>query len=369
LTHCDRACVKIITLKEVLKMDSIYNTWIIAKFEIKILLRSWFFRIFSILAIVILALVDLGLSSPTKWITRAIPSSIPYISILLLNVVQAAIAIFLSSDFIKRDNKLDTTEVIYTKPVSNLQYLAGKTVGILFTFLFLNIAVLLIGAVINLFFSNFAAMPLSYFLYPLLISLPTIVFILGLSFLLMVIIRNQAITFLVLLGYITITLFYLSAKFNHLFDYIGFNVPLMYSDIVGFAGWGSLLIHRGIYFLLGLSFIFITSVSIKRLPQSKPSRRLSIIFALFLIAASIFLSFTHISRIQASKQTKENIVSLNNNFDGLPPVRIKKCHLRVIHEGNKIKVTANINIKNNSSDPAVQYLFNLNPGLKIEEVL
>ena len=47
---------------------------------------------------------------------------------------------------------------------------------------------------------------------PFLITIPTLVFILGFSFLLMIIIRNQAVTFIILLGYIGLTLFYFRHK-------------------------------------------------------------------------------------------------------------------------------------------------------------
>ena len=82
----------------------------------------------------------------------------------------------------------------------------------------------------------------------LLISIPTLVFIMGLSFLLMSVIRNQAITFVLILGYIGITLFLLQAKYYYIFDYMAFNIPMLSSDIVGFGNFETILIHRGIYF-------------------------------------------------------------------------------------------------------------------------
>ena len=87
-------------------MLSIYNIWNVARIETKTLLRSWFFRIFSILALVILFFFNLELltdvGSP-RWMSRGIPASIPYVNLLILNTVQAAIAVFLASDFLKRD--------------------------------------------------------------------------------------------------------------------------------------------------------------------------------------------------------------------------------------------------------------------------
>src|SRR5690606_35584117 len=94
----------------------------------------------------------------------------------------------------------------------------------------------------------------SYGIYLVLISVPTLVFIMGLSFLLMSVIRNQAITFVLILGYIGITLFLLQDRFYYIFDYMAFNIPMLISDIAGMGNLDKVLIHRGIYFSLGVSF-------------------------------------------------------------------------------------------------------------------
>ncbi len=130
-------------------MISLHNIRSVAKYEQKTLLRSWFFRIFAILAIVGLISFNLGTllfaEGSGIWALRALPSSIPYVNLLFLNVVQAIIAIFLASDFLKRDKKLDTTEVIYMRPMSNGEYVIGKTLGNLGVFIALNIIILLIA--------------------------------------------------------------------------------------------------------------------------------------------------------------------------------------------------------------------------------
>ena len=75
---------------------------------------------------------------------KALPANIPYVNLLLLNVVQAIIAIFLASDFLKRDKKLDTTDVIYVRPMTNGEYVMGKTIGNLGVFLVLNLIIFVI---------------------------------------------------------------------------------------------------------------------------------------------------------------------------------------------------------------------------------
>ena len=187
-------------------MLSILNIRTVARYEIKTLLRSWFFRIFSLLTIAILIffnlmiITDVGPNPP--WMFRAIPASIPYFNLLIFNLVQAVIIVFLASDFLKRDKKLDTTDVIYIRSMSNADYVLGKTIGILTVFFLLNIAVLVLALTYNFIQTDTPVVWEAYLLYPLIISLPSLIFITGLSFFSMVILRNQAITFIILLGYI-----------------------------------------------------------------------------------------------------------------------------------------------------------------------
>jgi ABC-type transport system involved in multi-copper enzyme maturation permease subunit len=61
---------------------------------------------------------------------------------LFLNTGQAVIAIFLASDFVKRDKKLDTSEVFYVRPLNNATYVLGKIWGNLRVFLILNLIVM-----------------------------------------------------------------------------------------------------------------------------------------------------------------------------------------------------------------------------------
>ena len=61
---------------------------------------------------------------------------------------------------------------------------------------------------------------MAYLIYFLLICIPTLIYIFGLSIGLMLVLKNQAITFVILLGYIALTLFYIGDKFYYLFDYI-----------------------------------------------------------------------------------------------------------------------------------------------------
>ncbi|HKJ79826.1 MAG TPA: ABC transporter permease, partial [Prolixibacteraceae bacterium] len=354
-------------------MISFHNIFSIAKYERKTLLRSWFFRIFGILSLLVLFGMNFGLiiegGGDEGWALRSIPSAIPYFNLLVLNVAQAIIAVFLASDFLKRDKKLDTTEVIYMRSMTNGEYVIGKTWGNLQVFLMLNIAVLLMAFIFNLLAKNTTVDWLAYPVYLLLISVPTLVFIMGLSFLLMSVIRNQAITFVLILGYIGITLFILEAKYYYIFDYMSFNIPMLSSDIVGFGNLEAVLIHRGIYFFLGLAFIFLTIFLLKRLPQSGIMTYFSLILGIVLTAGGSFLAYSHLNDFRQTEKLRETFVSLNNKYVNEPIATVSRHTINLEHQGERIESASTLSIKNENQQPLTQLIFNLNDGLLVSGIL
>ncbi len=352
-------------------MISLHNINSIAKYERKTLFRSWFFRIFSILSLVVLFFMDLGLVSDagqSMWIFRAIPAAIPYFNLLILNVAQAIIAVFLASDFLKRDKKLDTTEVIYMRSMTNGEYVIGKTLGNMQVFMILNIAILLMALVFNLTASNTHVPWNSYLIYLVLISIPTLVYIMGLSFLLMSLIRNQAVTFVIILGYIGITLFLIQGAYYYVFDYMAFNIPMLQSEIAGFGNLGVILGHRGIYFCLGAGFIFLTIFLLKRLPQSESMTWLSIVLSVLFIGVGVYLAFNHINRFVGDERLKAEAVELNNHYAGYPVADVLTHDLALHHQGSSIGVNSSLLAVNHNADPIDTLVFSLNPGLEISSL-
>ncbi len=345
----------------------------IAFYETKTLLRSWFFRIFAIIAIVVLAFFNFGVliqsgGGAGEWELKGLPSLIPYVNLLLLNVVQAIIAIFLASDFLKRDKKLDTTEVIYVRPMTNGEYVLGKTLGNMFVFIVLNLIVLVIALIFNLITKNVSVNGLSYLYYFLLISIPTLVFIMGLSFLVMSVIKNQAVTFVVMLGYVAISLFYLKSKFYYLFDYMAYNIPLTFSDFVGFGDVNRILVLRGMYFFLGLSFIFFTIVLLRRLPHSKSTRNFSLVFGSLFLFLGVYLGVSHVSSYNEAENLRQQMMELNDEFIGIRQLDVKKYDIKLEHHGENIICESTLDVRNDRVDAIDKVIFSLNPGLKVSHV-
>ncbi len=352
-------------------MKAIHNILTVSKYESKTLFRSWFFRIFSILSLVFVFFFNMGTQTSIGFPNGdmvALPSMIPFMNLYIINIAQAIIAVFLASDFLKRDKKLDTTEVIYMRSMTNADYVIGKTIGNIWVFFALNFVALGMVAVFNFAspYTQFSLAP--YFYYFLLISFPTLIFILGFSFFLMSVIKNQAVTFVILLGYIAATLFYLQNVYHYLFDYMAFHLPMTYSDFVGFGFLKDILIHRGIYLFFGLGFIGLTILLLQRLPQSPIIRKTTLVFSIVFLSLGFGLGFKYIRNINENDNHRTQMLRLNNQYANSPIVEVKKCDLTLEHLGNVISGEAELTLINSNSEPLSDFVLTLNPGLEVTSV-
>lgn len=341
----------------------------IAKYERKILLRSWFFRIFSALTLFMLFVFHMAEISEVgnrNWIFRAVPSNIPYATIFILNIGQAVIAVFLSCEFIKRDSKQDTTEVFYVRSMSNASYVLGKFWSILSIFLLVNIIALLLSLIFNALAKDTYIDWHAFLYYPLLISLPTLVFIIGLSSFVMSIVRNQALTFVLLIGYILSSLIYLKSSYNYLFDYMTFYLPMFHSQITGFGDWETIWTLRGMYTCFGLGFILISILLLKRLRQSWIHNTLSAIFAVGFVGAGMYLGYLHVDRFNTSVEMPERMISLNNEHLSFARMDINDHEILLTQGEDEIRVEATISGMSNSESDA--FVFTLNPGLDVHAI-
>ena len=303
-----------------------------------------------------------------RWTNRAIPSILPLVNVLFINVAQSIIAVFLASDFIRRDKKLDTTEVIYARPVSNGEYVAGKTIGILQLFIGLVFLVLSMGLLFNLVLKDTPVVWTAYLFYPLLISLPSLVFILGLSFFMMILFRNQAVTFVVLLGYIGLTIFYFKDKLHGLLDYMAFNLPMVYSDLIHFADLPNILLQRSAYLLLGIGFIFATIRFLGRLPQVGKWNGLNLAGFIIFLAAGLFAGYTFLAGFSRQEKDRTEFLALNNAFAGKAVPDIISNSLDLSQYGNSLTISSELMIRNQNEGRLDTLIFSLNPGFEIDSI-
>jgi hypothetical protein len=222
--------------------------------------------------------------------------------------------------------------------------------------------------VINIITKTMAVDLAAYGWYLLIMSVPTILFSLGFAFLMMSLIRNQAITFLLLLGVAALNMFYLWHKAGSIFDYMAFGLPVFKSGMIGFENFGLIISQRLLYFFLGLAFVLASVLMFRRLPQSKVHTWLSAVFMIFFIGGAVICGLNVYSAYSEGIRVKQEIIETNSKFENNKFPDIISNDIDLAHSGETITASAKIIFKNNNAEPLAIYTFSLNPYLRVYKV-
>lgn len=351
-------------------MSAIQILAINALYEIKILSRSWFFKIYAILSVLLLAGFDVLFYSsvtPVPRFFRGLDSFLPYMNIMLPQFILIIVVVFLTSDLYKRDSRLNTSDVIHIRSMSNFGFIFGRISGIIILFLILDIIYLIIAAIINLLFSDLSFVWQVYLLYPLLIALPTLVFTIGLTLLLMYIIRNQPVVIILVIGLFAGSIFYFSNYQYLLFDVLGAKFPFAFSDFDGLAHTYLTILQRGGWLLSGIWMILMAVLLFKRLPQAGLSRYILYTFAILLplLICISFYFYNHYYSYGADLRNDTNAQLSTFRSD----VEVTDYNLNVDYIDSRLTIHGTLRFKNLTDKALDQVSLLLNPGLTVKKII
>lgn len=348
-----------------------FAIWHIARQEARLLFRSWAFRIFSLIGLVFIVVFDIALGSTVgdaPHAFRMLSGALPMMNIKMLNVYQGIIICFLATEFIKRDRKNNTSQVILARSFSNVEYYFAKVLGILLVFGTLNFVTLLPAAIIHAFFSASPFAPMAYLWYILVISIPTLILMLGLSLLFITLLRSQAIVFILMLGISLISLTMLGHKFYFVLDFYAYHQPFMYSDFTGLSNISDLLMIRGAFFMVGVAAMAGSALMMNRLNQSRLHNILAIAIAIVSLGIGAVISSDYLKARYADEDFRTELRELSKQAAGLPTAHMVTCDLKVMTESNRLSGVASMILVNESPDQLDSLLMTINPGLVIGEV-
>lgn len=352
-------------------MLNLYAIRTVAWYEAKLLWRSWAFRIFSLLGIAMLFGICVGMGTKVggaPHYMRALGGSLLLANLKMLNIYQGIIAAFMATEFLKRDKKFDSAQVIFTRSFSNIDYLLGKFLGIFGIFFILNLVIVLMTFVFDAFLSTSAFALEPYLWFPLLVSLPTLMFVIGASVLIVTLFRSQAIVFVIMLGFSLLSLIYIGRHLFFIFDAYMFYQPLIYSGFVGLSNWSDVFLLRGAYFALGLGMFFVSVFMIKRLKQSKFANISAFVISVVCIGASIFMGMTYLDSNYENRDYRQNLKLLSQNVPETPTISILEHSLNVDWNKNNLTGHSTIIAVNKNDISLDSLLFSLNPGLKVNSI-
>ena len=343
--------------------------WSIARYEMLLLVRSWAFRIFSVLAVAVAGLVTVAVALPrdtTFFFNRALPGAFPLLGLKLFNVFLGLIAVFLATDFLKRDRRHDTSQVLYTHSFSNATYILGKFLGIFLLLSLLLVLVSVIIGVIHVFFSRtpFAVQP--YLLYILFVTLPTVLFMVGLSVFLGSLIRSQPVVYLIALAYAFFALVVLGQNAFAAFDSFAYYTPIMVSDFIGLGNAPDLILLRGAYAAFGLALILASTLFMKRLRQTSLLNTAAAVLSIGLAAAVLFI--VYVGDKTGAAAFRAGLIARSADAAARPAATLVSCDIRMGIRGRTLGAEADLTLVNANSGPLESVLLSLNPGLRVGRI-
>ena len=348
-------------------MGHLFVIWTVARYETRLLWRSWAFRLFSGSVLLFLFIFNLVVISPmtnAPHYLRAVSGHLPLFNLKLLNLYQGVIVSFLAAEFIKRDRQQDTVQTIFVRSFSNLDYVLGKLLGLVFLFGGLHMLALSGIAAGHYFFATvpFAWQP--YVFFPLIVTAPTLIFIVGLTWLLTSLLRNQALVSICLLG-ISFFCFAAGQHFYYVADIFSFFIPLTYSDFTGFGHLNQLASVRSMHVLFGLAGMGMSILFFSRLRQSSWAVATAILLVLSCSGGIAWISTTYLSQQKGDLQYRQDLRALSRTVASLPAPKLIACQIAVDRPGENIVATAELVAVNGQAAALDSLLFTLNPGLQI----
>ena len=148
---------------------------------------------------------------------------------------------------------------------------------------------------------------------------------------------------------------------------MAFYQPMFHSQITGFGDWESIWTLRSMYTCLGLGFLLISVLLLKRLQQSRLQNLLAGIFAVGFIGGGLYLGNQHLNRYNKSIEFPEQMIALNNEYLSAAQIDIDKHEILLTQGAETISVEAKIH--GTTKTDSKEFVFNLNPGLKITDVV
>lgn len=347
-----------------------YVIWTVARCEARLLWRSWAFRLFSALCLLFLCFFNFAVISPisgSPHYFRSVSGHLPLFNLKLFNLYQGIIAAFLAAEFIKRDRRQDTAQTVFVRSFTNLDYVFGKLLGLSLLFGCLQLIFLGSIAAIHRFFADvpFAWQP--YLFFPLIITLPTLIFTVGLTWLLISLLRNQALVLVCVLG-ISFLCLAIGWRLYYITDVFAFFLPLAYSDFVGLGNLDQLLWLRSTHVLFGLACVGLTALLTSRLRQSR-SALVAVLLLLFGCGGgATWIGATYIDRQKEGEAYRHKLRAISRTAASLPAPRVTACSLAVGRPAQKLDIDAHLTADNPHSTPLDSLLFTLNPGLQVTQV-
>ena len=341
---------------------------LIASYERKIIRRHLSFWIFLICIVFGITGVQWYLQvDSTVWVESALSATVPYMNAWFFNLLQSLLVIFVGVEFVWRDRRLGTNETFLSRSETNVEYMFGKIWGVMKLCLLLNLVSIGIAIMIHLLFMETVAFkPLLYLFYLFTLTFPALVFVFGISLFAAMLIRNYYLALLLLMiGFIG-SYFATPWVLYGTFDPWARSLPLLFSDAIGFANIGILLLHRLAYFFCGIGLIFLSVLLVKRMDDRRSAfRKVLGILASGFILLGIFAGALYLNTYLDINQRRVRFRIAQEKYMKSDRVQVVSNRMVYKQSGDRLHVESFLLLVNKSKQSIDTPILYLNPGLSI----
>lgn len=353
-------------------MECLRNISYVAYYEVILLSRGWSGRIFVLCALLGIGLVQWNIqgSEGAIWPNVAIPYSIPLLNAWLYNILQSFFVIFLGVEFVWRERLAATSDVIISRPVTNIEYLAGKQLAVLAVFwvigavsMFIAYGVYLLGAGPRGMYQ--VGCSLFYFVT---LEFPALVFWEGCVLLISRFIFSRGLYLAITLG--------MSALFFLLGDVClfgaadpwGREVAFFFSDVTGFPRLNIYLLQRLTFLLLGVGAFFVSVRFMRRLSDEYSEMRWTGRIGVVMVVAGVVCcagyGWCGLREVRGRMACRE----VFKRYASYPEMHVSRNALQVRKQSDSLFVISDLVLVNRNEFPVDTLLLYLNPGLVIRKV-
>lgn len=305
--------------------------------------------------------------STMEWVSQVLPSSIPFTCAYLFNILQ----LFFVTVLVINDTRLfrlDAMDALSVHPQGNSESSIGNSVGKVLAFSLVNVLVFVFCGLLNLLFYP-RVFNLGYYLfYWLTLNLPTLVFCLGLSTLVVRLTRNQGLSMVLLVVILGILTLPGSIWQNGLLDPLAARIPNMFSDFTGHVNLGNYLLQRAFILFFGVGLAIFAVIPYPRIHNNERAVfRLTRVALLPLVFAGGF-AMVYVCGFQSISGKRDVFREVYSKCAPKKVLKIVGNQLYLKETGNGgIFVTSRMTVENRDSE-VLPLIFYLNPGLVVSSI-
>ena len=181
-------------------------------------------------------------------------------------------------------------------------------------------------------------------------------------------IRNQAVTFVIMLGFIGVTLFYLGNAEHGAFDFFALTVPNMFSDVLGHTNLLPYLIQRFTFLFLGMGLLTFTIAMVNRLPLHPKKNILLNALGCIILIIGVGCGFMYYARFDHIDNQRKLYSERYKKYSNFDKAHLLNQEIIFSQNNNTITVSSHVKVQNRNHQEIDKIVFYLNPSLQVEKI-